>query len=312
MARLGIVLRAVALCVTFFLNVGCQANRDLSRSVSVQFLVSRSQILVPVQIGDEKEARWFLLDTAVDPSVIDESLLELDGVELVSDETQEAEGAGDGKGLSIRLARVNRYAVGDWSMFTLEVVAADLSGFGGSLGQELAGILGYSFLKDKIVRVDYGNTRLDLASNRAVLPGQTDVCPEAHTVPLRFMSSADLIPVVDLLINDQELRVTLDTGSSLGVQIYDSAVSRLGLESIRDEAEASSITGARGQAEIRTATLDHVVLGSFDENDVPVSFSGRQHNPAERQGNIGNRFLGRFLLTLDYVEGLVVFERCGD
>jgi hypothetical protein len=89
-------------------------------------------------------------------------------------------------------------------------------------------------------------------------------------------------------------------------------VSRLELDSIRDEAEVSSITGARGQAEIRTATLDHVVLGPFEENDMPVSFSNREHNPVERQGNVGNRFLKRFLLTLDYIEGLVVFEHCGD
>jgi len=256
--------------------------------------------------------RWFLLDTAVDPSVIDDALLELDGIELVSDESHEAEGAGDEKGISIRLALVHRYAVGDWEMFKLEAVAADLSRFGGSLGIELAGILGYSFLKDKVVRIDYRNKQLELASDRAALPGRADDCPEAHTTPLQFMSAVDLIPVVELLINDQLLRVTIDTGSSLGVQIYDSAVSRLGLVSIRDEAEASSITGARGQAEIRNATLDHIFLGSFEANDMPVSFSNRQHNPAERQGNVGNRFLETFLLTLDYVEGLVVFGHCED
>jgi hypothetical protein len=312
MSRINICRCAIAACAALLLNVDCQANREPSRSVSVQFHTSRSQILIPVHIGTEEKARWFLLDTAVDPSVIDESLLEIDGVDLISDETHEAEGAGDEKGLSIRLAMVNRYAVGDWRMSALEVVVADLSGLGGSLDVELAGILGYSFLKNKVVRIDYANTRLDLAPNRAALPDRADVCPRAHVVPLQFMSSADLIPIVDLLINDQELRVTLDTGSSLGVQVYDSAVSRLGLDTIRDQAKVSSITGARGQAEIRTATLDNVVLGPFEENDIPVSFSNRQHNPAERQGNVGNRFLKRFLLTIDYVEGLVVFERCGD
>jgi predicted aspartyl protease len=302
MSKTDIVFRAIAVHIALFVVVGCQANQHPSRSVSVQFQTSRSQILVPVRIGYEKATRWFLLDTAVDPSVIDDSMLELDGIELVSDETHEAEGAGDEKGISIRLARVIRYAVGDWEMSTLEAVAAD----------QLAGILGYSFLKDKVVRIDYGNKQLDLALERAALPDRAGDCPQAHKAPLQFMSSADLIPVVELLINDQLLRVTLDTGSSLGVQIYDSAVSRLGLDSVRDEAEASSITGARGQAGIRTTTLDSIVMGPFEEHDMPVSFSRRQHNPSERQGNVGNRFLERFLLTLDYVEGLAVFEHCRD
>jgi predicted aspartyl protease len=123
------------------------------------------------------------------------------------------------------------------------------------------------------------------------------------------MSEADLTPVVDLVVNDETVRVTLDTGSSLGVQIYDSAVRRLRLERLRDEAELSSITGARGHAEVRNATLDSVYLGPFRERNVPVSFSNRKHNPDERQGNAGNRFLGRFALTLDYVNGSVVFEQ---
>ena len=45
-------------------------------------------------------------------------------------------------------------------------------------------------------------------------------------------------------------------------------------------------------------------------SSVPVSFSDREHDPPERQGNVGNRFLDRFVVTLDYVERVIVIERC--
>lgn len=301
-------LASIALFAGLCLLVAC-ANPVGLRSTSVRFETARSQILVPVQLGEGADPYWFILDSAVDPSVIDESLLDLDTVELISDEAQEAEGTGDGEGLAVRPARVHQYSIGGMELSRLEAVAADLSAFGNALGRPLAGILGYSFLKDKAVRIDYFNTHVDLAFNRRELPEPTVPPTEIHRVSLQFMTKTDLIPVFDLTVNGETVRVSLDTGSSLGLQIYSSAVERLGLETLRDHAERSSITGARGEAEIRKAILDGLVLGPFEEVGVPLDFSERTHDPAQRQGNVGNRFLERFVLTLDYVDHVMIFEQ---
>lgn len=308
MTRSGSGLASTALFAGLSLLVAC-ANPVALRSTRIPFETARSQILVPMQLGEEANLHWFILDSAVDPSVIDESLLDLDPVELTSDEAQEAEGAGDGEGLAVRPARVHRYSIGGMELFRLEAVATDLSDFGNSLGRPLAGILGHSFLRDKAVRIDYVNAHVDLAFNRRELPEPTAPPTKIHRVPLRFMTKTDLIPVLDLTVNGETVRVSLDTGSSLGIQIYSSAVERLGLETLRDHAKRSSITGARGQAEIRKAILDRVVLGPFEEVDVPLDFSERAHDPAQRQGNVGNRFLERFVLTLDYVDRVIIFEQ---
>jgi hypothetical protein len=309
MNRSGFVMWSTSLFASLFLWSACGADTQSLRSARIAFETSRSQILVPVQFGDGKETYWFILDSAVDPSVIDDSLLELDHIELVSLETHEAEGAGDDEGLQVRLARVHRFSVGGMDLSGLEAVAADLSGFSKTLDRPLAGILGYSFFIDKVVRIDYANAHVDVALSRPELSDPTNSLSVSHSVPLTFMTKNDLIPVFDIVVNDETVRVSLDTGSSLGIQFYSSAVERLGLESLREQAESSSIIGARGQTEIRNATLDDVVLGPFEEFGVPVSFSERQHNAAERQGNVGNRFLSRFVLTLDYVDDLIIFER---
>jgi len=84
----------------------------------------------------------------------------------------------------------------------------------------------------------------------------------------------------------------LDTGSSLALELYPWAVGQLGLEQQKEEAMASSVVGARGEAA-----------------KLPVVFAEKERDDREREGgNIGNALLRHFLLTLDCRYGEIRLE----
>lgn len=159
------------------------------------------------------------------------------------------------------------------------------------------------------MRIDYQTRRVDIAASAVELPPLEGELATSFASPLVFMSEEYLIPVVDIAVKGETIRVSIDTGSSLGVQFYESAVAKLGLEEARAKAKASSLLGARGKAEIRTGTTIAVTLGPFQIDDAPASFSSRAHDPTQRMGNLGNAFLENFILTLDYAEGRILFQQ---
>ncbi|MEX0645740.1 MAG: aspartyl protease family protein [Parvularculaceae bacterium] len=277
------------------------ASSASADSVSTDFNYTRNQIVLPANLGAEPAN--FLLDCALDPSLIEMALARR--MDLLTDPLQiaEAEGGGDEKGQEITPAVIRELTIGELRAPPFDAVAADLARFSESLGMPLAGALGYSFFKDRVIRVDYRDRRVDIARSIDALPPQP--AGAVYEVPLEFMSDEDLIPVVDVVVANRTLRVSVDTGSSLGIQLYETAARDLGIEA---SGETSAIIGARGRAEVVNTELVAVSLGPFTIAGAPATLSKRKHDPAERVGNLGNQFLENFVVTFDYVEGRLLFQ----
>ena len=249
------------------------------------------------------------IDTGVDPSVVELSVARASGLPVDESSSGQAEGSGDGQGLRVMRAAIEGLSLNGRQFEPVEAVAADLSSFASALNSDLGLILGYSFLKDRVVRFDYQAGEITIAESRGNLPRPTTPVTTAHRVPLMFNSQEDVIPVFEIRIHDKPVFVSLDTGKSGGVEFYRSAVDRLGLDQVADSGLRETRTGARGRRTVSTSVLDAVSLGPFEIENAEASFAGKSPLGETREGNAGNRFLRNFVVTVDYVNGELVFEQ---
>ena len=181
----------------------------------------------------------------------------------------------------------------------IPALAVDLSAIEERLGRPLHGVLGYSFLGSRAVRIDYPARRVDIY-DAALDAGAS---PGAVVLPLE-LEGTDVI-IDDFRVNGQPVRVSLDTGSSLTLEIYDHAADRLGLAALRDGAEEGTVVGARGEASILTVTVDSIGIGDLVIDSPSVVFP---ETSRAVDGNLGNGYLRHYVLTVDYLGKRLVLE----
>jgi predicted aspartyl protease len=270
----------------------------------VSFDSPRNQVYLPVMIGGEGPF-FFILDTGVDPSAIDLDLALRLGLPVDTADAGEAAGAGTGS-VTIYPATVSGLRIGERPIADFPAVALNLSPLSERLGRPLHGILGYSFLRDRVVQIDYPARVLRLFPDgiKPVTSAQ-----EILRIPLVFRGN-DIIPMLEARVNGRSVPVSLDTGSGLTLEIFSSAVERLGLTDVYERATPIELTGARGTFEARTATVDSVAIGAFFLPDAEVTFSERTAGAEEgRQGNLGGGFLRHLVVTLDYQDHEITIAR---
>ncbi len=249
------------------------------------------------------------IDTGVDPSVVDLSKARELGLPVDESMSGKAEGSGDGQGLTVMRASIEGLTLKGREIRSIEALAADLSSFASALDSDLALILGYSFLKDRVVRFDYRSNEIAITDSTGSLPPPTTPVTTAHRVPLKPNSEEDMIPIFEIWVHGEAVMVSLDTGKSGGVEFYGSAIDRLGLRQLADAGTAERRQGARGGRTVSAGTLDVITVGPFDIENVKVSFSDKMPKNGTREGNAGNAFLRNFVVTVDYVNGELIFER---
>ena len=228
-----------------------------------------------------------LIDTAVDPSVIDRMTaaalkLKQRGAEA------EIEGAGSSASATGYESTIDALTISGTAYSSIAVIVADLSALRTRYDAALDGILGYSLLKEHAVIIDYPRNRLTIFRNSGASPLG---CRRSYSVPLQFQSEDNrLILVLGLKIGGKQVPAFLDTGSSGGLRIEDQAPSVAAIRAMLPLGEASSSIGARGVEALRTGTLNvPVTLGPFRSLHTKVALvpSSNPQVPV----NIGNQFL---------------------
>ena len=284
--------------------------------VEIPFALVRNQIAVAVRIGG-RGPFTFLLDTGVNPSAVDLVTARQLGLPLDTSQAHQAEGAGSGAaaiypalvtGLELGGAR------GGVRVDSVEAAAMDMAALAARFGRPLHGILGHSFLRGRAVQIDYPARVLRLLppgtpADALVARAGPDAPRDVLRVPMTFASGT--IPRLVVRVNGAEIPVSLDTGSSLTLELFPAAVRRLGLEAVRARADTSSLVGARGRAATRDAEVDSVGLGPWVRVRPRVTFSDRALDEANagRLGNLGNGFLRDYVLTLDYLRREITIAR---
>jgi predicted aspartyl protease len=118
---------------------------------AIHFEIKKEVILLDVTV-DGKGPYKFLLDTGAGATVLSPDLAK--ALALKSDKKGDAVGAGGGKS-DVSVARVKSVAIGDTRRDDLEVVILDIANVGSAIGITLYGIVGYTFLREYRVVIDY-------------------------------------------------------------------------------------------------------------------------------------------------------------
>ncbi|HEX4861580.1 MAG TPA: retropepsin-like aspartic protease [Rhizomicrobium sp.] len=189
-------------------------------ALSVPFDFSRHAIGVTVVV--KGKPLYFLLDTGVNPSVIDLARAEALGLKL--DRKAAGEGNGEGPGTAPEIpATIPSPEIGGRKFASVEALATDMSAMSAGYGRALDGVLGYSFLATNSVLIDYPSHKLTIdVDGRGQDPAAR--CRKTYSVPFIF-NGDDQFPVLRTFrFGGVEAPVTLDTGSNRTIGLYQAAL----------------------------------------------------------------------------------------
>ena len=288
------------------LAAGSGRSQAAKPSAEVPFEFEHNQIIVEVKIAGKGPFNM-LFDTDTDPSAIDAATARELGL-AVGTKGSNATGGGTETN-TVYPTRLPSVELGNVTARDLLAATIDLTKLGARIGKPLHGVLGYSFLKDRIVQIDYPNQKIRFFTESPyprIQQGPNTV--NIISFPFRLEDGNVIIEAV--FINNEKMRATLDTGSSGTFALTPEAVTTLGLdEQGRDSDDDDG--GYNGAYKSKVGTLKSVRMGKLAVESAPATFwlPGTGHDKKRFQVNIGNGFFKDYMLTFDFHNKIVVFER---
>jgi len=298
--RFGLLLAA-------FLSVAAALSaQTVKTSIEVPFEFVHNQIVVEVRIAGKGPFN-FLVDTNTDPSAIDSATARELGLQLGAQGAQ-ASGGGSERN-TVYPTRLTQVELRGITAKEIAAAAVDLTGISKKIERPIHGVLGYSFLKDRIIQIDYPNSKLRFFTQSPyphIQLGPNTV--NLIAAPFRYEDGR--VTIDSLYINNEKMRAALDTGSSGGFALTPEAVAILKLEDQGHEVEGDSV-GYNGAYKTKAGVLKSVRLGRYSVDSVPATFwlPNTGHDGQKFQVNIGNGFFQSFIMTFDFKGKMVVFER---
>jgi predicted aspartyl protease len=165
-------------------------------------------------------------------------------------------------------------------------------------------------LKDRIIQIDYVNLKVRFFVE-SPYPRIQMAANTVNTIAMTFRREDGDVIVDSVFINSEKMRATLDTGSSGSLSIMPEAAALLGLDDEATDGETETSVGYNGEYQHKKAILKSVRMGRYSSEGVQASFflPKTGHDNKKYQVNIGNAFFQDFLMTFDFKNKIVVFER---
>ncbi|HEY2070481.1 MAG TPA: retropepsin-like aspartic protease [Rhizomicrobium sp.] len=252
---------------------------------------------------------YMILDTGVDPSVIDAARADALGLKLDKTAGGEASGEGDAKQAQVYPTTVDGLSIAGRDFPPVDALATDMGARSARYGRALDGVLGYSFLADKIVLIDYPNHKLGFLDRPADATPLVQSCRKRWSIPLASFPNDSIPAIPEFRFGNVSAPISLDTGSNGGINFYQSALDLPGIRAALVAKGETAITGARGNGTAKVYVLNAAVgFGPFTlpaGQIVPL----RGASPDTRAANIGNKLFAAMNLKmlLDYRSKLMTF-----
>ncbi|MBV9294514.1 MAG: aspartyl protease family protein [Acidobacteriaceae bacterium] len=270
--------------------------------IEVPFEFIHDSIVVQASVN-EHGPFWMLLDTGADPSIVDLETANNVGLKLAAKGQQ---GSGGGTGVNPAYETVLPVVqLGGLRAANVDALGMNLSKLSSALGRPVGGVLGYSFLKRRIVQIDYPSRKVRFYT---IAPSCTSDAnsPVPNCTTLRFRYKDDIL-ATGVTVNGKRVITNIDTGSNSYFQINPAAVDKLGLSGDLARAHASSSVGFNGELKNREGTVRNVTVGTISVNEPTVVFFGKGMGMDKEPWDlrIGNKFLKDYVVTLDFQRGRV-------
>ena len=307
-----LVVRYLALLATITLLVAVSRSasgiRAASRSAiaprsesrpavitDVPFAYVRHEIIVSVFVnGSGPYSMLFDTDTA--PFAIDNRLarrLKL----RPSGAAGQGEGVGSGSNRVVPF-ELSSVALGEVRASRIAALSADLAPLSHAFGHRIDGVVGRSFLLSRIVTVDY--PRHELRFLRTAPRGRP-------TAPITYPSE---LSVRDVSVGGRPTSATIDTGNGGFLAVSYDGVRALGLAGLAARSKAATAHGYNGATPVRDASLPDLQIGQSRFGRLPAKlFVLASRDDVGPYLNIGNRVLDRYVVTFDFRDYSVTFEK---
>jgi predicted aspartyl protease len=256
--------------------------------------------LVSVCINDEGPFT-FVFDTGAGPTLIAPALASRLKIPL----GRSREGQGIVHKATVSVAEVQSVAMGTRRSGPMSIVVSeDVGRIGTVIDEHLDGILGYSFLRNYDLLIDYGTRELRLFS-----PSVNVEMVGGVSIPFRLPSSSKPLLMVTATISDQgPIQFAIDTGAS-ATAISGPIARRLQAET----SDSSRVTGAGGTADISLSIIKRIDIGGVRvaalRAAVVPSLEQLSHVVGtEIDGILGYDFLRQFRVLIRFGAGLITLQ----
>lgn len=250
-------------------------------------------ILVPVEVNEQGPFD-FILDTGAGTSLLGIELADKLKVKVLGSK----QGASAGGAVSVSLAKVDSFSVGESRMTDIDVGIVDLKHIGAAVGAKIDGDLGYNFLKSFRVSIDYEKCQLRLDDPRRLdvfhRSGRTEV-------PLRLASPAKPLILVEVHANRKgPFQFAIDTGTST-TAITPELAKKLGVKG----SPVGQGTTAGAHVAVTAGMLDSFMVGGAKIDRMPVVIADffaalSEAVGAKLDGIVGYNFLRNYNVVIDY------------
>lgn len=279
-----------------FRSVDSSHTRRRATSNKVQFHLAGGQnplMIVPTSI-DAKGPYQFILDTGASHCLLSPELSTTPGIQPASQKTA----MGAGGSVTLAFAHVNSISVSSARQQDIQAaIINEIQRIAAAVQTRVDGVLGFSFLKDFVLTIDYKHSVLHL-----LFP--SEYRKPANSDPSLFfkLASVSKSPIlVPTLVNGQgPFQFAPDTGASRTV-LSSELTAKLAIAATDD----GPLTRGGGQIKISAGKLNSLAVGNLVVRNHAVGVGDFLDMlsiavGSKLDGIIGYNFLNQFRVTIDY------------
>ncbi len=272
-----------------------------SNQDKIRFKLINNLIVIPVEVNGVELS--FLLDTGVSKSIIFNFLNLTEELQINQTERIYLRGLGEGSSVEALKSKDNIFRIGKTISISQDLYAIFDPGlnFAPQLGVPIHGIIGYDFLKDFVVEINYSQNFLKIYNPKGY---RAKKCKKCKSFKLDFHNNKPYIDA-NIVINKNTIPVKLliDTGGSDALWLFEDDSKQISIpekyfEDFLGRGLSGSVYGKRTK-------ISEISFNGFSLKGVNVAFPDSTsiilaRKFKERSGSIGGEVLKRFNIVLDY------------
>lgn len=273
----------------FLLN--CQ-NGNIKNKIDFQFVAG--VIVVKATLNDSIEG-LFQLDSGANNSFIRKKYA--DEIGIMPAGTLKGPGPG-GKIFEAPKAEVLSISMGGHSISLTSCAIVDMKNQ--EVPDRFIGLIGSDYLKEFIITIDFKDQALLFEDSQSL----AERLSSGVKIPIKFNQNAPNIPYISVTINDSILAdYIFDTGVPITILSYKDFFS-LGLQEDIKNMEKKSKNILNHSFETYTTTVSTFGFDNFIKiHDIEIETCENCN------GLIGNNFISNFIITLNYKETYILFDK---
>jgi hypothetical protein len=292
-----------------FAVLGLSIRAATASPLTVHFDYSRAAIGIDVTVKGKPLV--MLLDTGGDPSLIELEDADALGLKVDRGSGGEASGVGAARHAEVYESEIDGLQIGGRSFGPVEALAGNLSATSAAYGRKLDGILGYSFLKGKVVLIDYLAKEVRFLDSEIDAAALTKRCAKRFDSGMQFLKGENWPLIADFRLGSATAPMTLDTSSNDSISLFQGALDLKGVRTALHGAHRSSSSGVRGSAPLTSYSFGAPV--GFGPFELPpgqlVTLRSDKGSADTRLGNVGNKLFAAMtpMMLLDYRDRHMTF-----